>query len=97
MHDARFAKRQNGGADFRLSAGSSTLTAHRVSGGVPRARRAVEIGTPGSGRREYAVHGLIPRARYRVGGARADADGVLRFDAAGDTVRVRLDSRGDSD
>src|SRR5918992_5585283 len=28
---ARFANRQNGGADFRLSAGSSTLTVHRVT------------------------------------------------------------------
>src|ERR671915_1661937 len=31
LSDARFASRQNGGADFRLAAGSSTLTVHRVT------------------------------------------------------------------
>ena len=67
---------------------------------VSYSARRVEIAAPGEGEREYAVHGLIPRARYRVSGAgtrRADADGVLRFDARGETVRIGLDSDSDSD
>ena len=31
LPDGRFANRENGGGDFRLSAGSSTLTVHRVT------------------------------------------------------------------
>jgi hypothetical protein len=31
LPDARFANRENGGADFRLSAGSSTLTVHSIT------------------------------------------------------------------
>jgi hypothetical protein len=61
--------------------------------------RRVEIAAPGGGERDYAVHGVVPRARYRVSGAgtvRADRDGVLRFDAKPETVRIRL-ADGDSD
>ena len=68
---------------------------------VSYSARAVDIETPGSGEREYAVHGLIPRGRYsvtRAGDVRADRDGVLRFEADADTVRIRLDdSDSDSD
>lgn len=62
---------------------------------------AVEITVPGSGVRQYDVHGLTPRARYSVSGAgrvRADGEGVVRFEADADgrdTIRIRRDRDDD--
>jgi hypothetical protein len=77
LPDARFANRENGGADFRLSAGSSTLTVHRVTLTIVE-DRTPQPPTPAPGVEEPVKRVSLERSAERLaldnGYVRAEVD-----------------------
>ena len=77
LPDARFANRENGGADFRLSAGSSTLTVHQVTVTIVE-DRTQQPPTPAPGVKEPVKRVSLERSADRLaldnGYVRAEVD-----------------------
>ena len=65
LPDARFANRENGGADFRLSAGSSTLTVHQVTVTIVE-DRTPQPPTPAPGVKEPVKRVSLERSAERL-------------------------------